>query len=145
MESMLGFIAFIIFLAIISLAINAGLLMLATRLAGVRVPSFGRAVLIVIVAGLAILAFQFILGIVVRVAMGAQVDPNSETFGLIVGSLSLLATLFVNAWIYSAMLPTSYVKGLIIYIIQVAIVFAIAFSIAMIIILVGGSIGFMNN
>ena len=53
--------------------------------------------------------------------------------------------MFINAWIYSAMLPTSYIKGLIVYIIQAAIIFGIAFSIAMIIMLVGGSIGFMNN
>ena len=70
METMVGFIFFVLFLMIIALAINAGLLMLATRLAGVPVPSFGRAVLIVIVAGLTLLFAQFLLGFILAAVMG---------------------------------------------------------------------------
>lgn len=120
-------VAIMIFLGVIALYLVIGTIIfrLACRFSGEAVPGFGRAMGIVVIAFLIL----FLLNIVLTVAFSggsieAMTDPEQQNPAA--GLVSLLVGMFASAAIYSKMLPTTFGKGLVIWLIQIVMVIAVA-------------------
>jgi hypothetical protein len=98
-------------------------------------PPFGKALVIVIVTMLANLMSSFMLGLAIGFAgAAAGIDPNR--LGVIAQLASIPVGLLVMALMIHVMLPTTFVRGLLVALCYALIVIVLAIVIGMIIFLV---------
>lgn len=98
-------------------------------------PNFGRSVLIVFVRFIANFAIGFVIGLVGAILSGGKMDPAAQ---LVINGIAAIMGIFVSGGIISAMLPTSYGKGLLISILEFAIVMCIVLVLVGVVFAVGG-------
>lgn len=107
---------------LVALVVGAAILRLACSICGVQDLSFGRAMYVVFIGWLAGAAIQVALGFAASSMAGAGGGRTSMLLSLAGVPVQFL----VIAAVYSALIPTSYLKGLLIYLVQFLIVIAIA-------------------
>lgn len=102
---------------VVGIAVAAIILRLAAKIVSAPEIPFGKAMLIVVVAFFATAAAGFILGLILGQGILAQL-------------VSLVVGACVSALIYSKMIPTSFGKGILIYVMQIVVVFVIGLIVA---------------
>ncbi|MBI1373956.1 MAG: hypothetical protein GC159_14630 [Phycisphaera sp.] len=121
---------------LIGVAIGAALLRIGCQIVKVPVPEFGKAMGVVIVAAIASFAVSFMFGFTMGAMIGA--DPTALRVIQII-NLPISACLY--ATIYMAMLPTTFGKGLLIWLVQAAVVFAIVIVVVIVLFATGSMHG----
>jgi hypothetical protein len=103
--------------------ISAAFLRLACSISGVIAPGFGKAMSITFVADGVSTAGAFFLVYVLTSTNQGNVD--AKTLGLIANAVGVPLGAVMSAAIYSGMLPTSFGKGILIWLVQLLMVIGI--------------------
>ncbi|MCY3021969.1 MAG: hypothetical protein NTW87_23405 [Planctomycetota bacterium] len=117
---------------LVGLFIGAVILRLACGLVAAPQPTFGRAMVIVFMSWLANVAVSFVVALLAGVSMAAGGAPGTKGVSVVLGAL-------VSAAVYSSMIPTTFGKGLLIWLAQLVIAFVIAVIAVVIILALVGS------
>ncbi len=109
------FLAVGLLMLFLGVAVSAIILRVACGIAGIDpVPDLGRAIMIVL--GNAVILFA--------ISVALSMVGLGRAPGLIVSAL-------VSAAVYQSMIPTTYGKGLLIWVVQIAVCFALAFGLSL--------------
>ena len=128
---MIVIIAIPIVLAI-ALTIGAALLRLGCWVCKVEEPGFLKAMGIVFVNALANMVVQVLIGVFIGLIAGASGARNLQAVQVLATLISLPFVMLVSGGIYCGMIPTSFGKGILIWLVQLAVWIVIALVFALV-------------
>ena len=113
-------------IAFLSLALNAALLQVSCCICRAEIPAFGRAVRISFLSCLVCVVVIVICGCLIGLLASGADLKNAQSVRMQTGISMLLLNTVVTAVVYSWMVPTSFVRGILIAVVQYGICLGLA-------------------
>ncbi len=131
--------------ALLALVVGALVLRLACKICGATVPSFLKAVGVVIVVGIAS-AIPYVIVVAVMGVVARAVGTGGSAIIMLIGVvIGLLLIALVSAALYMPLLSTSFGKGIAIFLVQLAIAIAIGLVITLVVFVVSLAVGGLSH